>query len=246
MALTPEQIVKLNAFANGTVDCSIPVTPTVIEVRKSDPGCAESCNVAPTQQTVPIDVANANQAQCGILPLYIDMSSTSISGSRQLVLGGCISGGDVTIANEFFGFPTTALLADLDVANVIGGKSANYNPTLFIPWLQCQLENNNMTFNGFTAENLGGAGSLTAFEAFKAQRIATATLEPWSSWGKCESGRNRVVCGPCTDNENIAKFTGFIGVSARAAASLIIPEDLDVVLEFCVYNYEGARNITTC
>lgn len=245
--MTPEEkLAQLNAFANGTVDCKKNVTPTVIEVRHEDAGCEESCNVAPTKQTVPIDVANANQAQCGILPLFIDMSSTTISGSRQLVLGGCISTGDVTLATEFFGFPTTALLADLDVANVIGGKSANFNPTLFIPWLQCQLENNNMTFNGFTAENLGGATALAAFDTFKAQRIATAKLDPWNSWSKCESGRNRVVCGPCTDNENVAKFTGFIGVSARSAASLIIPEDLDVVLEFCVYNYEGARNITNC
>lgn len=244
--LTAEQRAKLDAFANGTVDCSLPRVNQVIEVRQADPGCVESCTVAPTQETRLIDVANANQAQCGVLPIYIDTTNSTISGSRQLVLGGCISGGDVTIATEFFGFPTTALLADLDVANVIGGKSANYNPTLFIPWLQCQIENNNMTFKGFTVENLGGATGLTAFDTFKSQRIATATLEPWSSWGKCESGRNRIVCGPCTDNDNVAQFTGFIGVSARAAASIIIPEDLDVVLEFCVYNYEGARNITTC
>lgn len=244
--LTPEQRAKLDAFANGQVVCDTKPQVQLIQVQASKAGCEESCNVAATQETRAIDVANANQAQCGVLPLYIDTTNSTISGSRQLVLGGCISGGDVTIATEYFGFPTTALLADLDVANVIGGKSANYNPTLFIPWLQCQIENNNMTFNGFTVENLGGAGGLTAFNTFKSQRIATATLEPWSSWGKCESGRNRIVCGPCTDNENIAQFTGFIGVSARAASSMIIPEDLNVVLEFCVYNYEGARNITVC
>lgn len=244
--MTPEQLAKLNAFANGTFECKVPSTPIVVDVRQQDTGCEQSCNVAPTQQTVLIDVANANQAQCGIMSLFIDMTSTTISAARQLTMGGCLRGGDETLGTEFFGFPTTAYIWGLDVANVIGGKSANFNPTLFDDWFQCQLENNNMVFSNITAENLGGATSLDAFNTFKAQSIRTATVNPWDSWGNCQTSRKKILCGPCTDNENIAQFTGLMAVSARAAVSINIPDNLNVVLDFCVTLHEGARNMTVC
>ena len=118
---------------------------------------------------------------------------------------------------------------------------------IYLKRVQCIFENNNWVANGFTAENLGGTGDpTTAFESFKTQRIKTSALRPWDSWSNCESGRNKILCGPCTDNDNIAQFRGFIGFSALSAVSINIPENLDVVLEFCVYSYEGARNLTTC
>lgn len=243
MALTQSQINALNAFASGQIAAGAPQNSIGPIVVQPYPGCPQTGNVGVTQQTVPINVGAANVSQCGAVTLFVDMSSSAFTGSRQFVAGGCISGGDVTIATEMFGFPTTVLLADLDVANVIGPNSANYNPTLFMDWFQCQLENKNMIFSGLTAEN---TGDQTAFDTFKRSNILTSTLEMENTWGNCKSRIKSTICSPCPEDDDTAEWRGMIGLSGSSAMSLIFPNDLVATLTFCVFAYEGARNVTTC
>lgn len=239
--LTAEQQAKLNAMANGTATCERTVSNVqFIQVREGA-DCPETCNIGETQQTVPIDVSKANQAQCGIVTFYIDRSSTSDSGDRQLTLGGCIT--TVELAQEFYSFPSTPLFSESTIEDQIGANEANYAGNVFLPFADCQLENKNMTFSALTAEN---TGDQTAFDTFRRGKIRTASMDMENSWGVCKSSRKSILCGPCENDDTTASWRGFMGISGHSALSINIPAGLEATLTFCVYNYEGARNITVC
>ena len=244
--LTAEKRAELIAFANGTAKCDTPITPTVIEVRRQDPGCAVDCTVSPTPETVLIDAAKANVAQCGIFTVAIDRSSSSdTAGDIQLTIGGCIS--TQAIAEEFYNFPAIPLFSERDIANQLGATEPNYTGAVFSPFLDCLIEGRNVVVKGVTATNVGGAGAAqTAFDTFKRNRIFASTLDIENNWGVCEASRSAIKCNLCTDDDTISGWTGFMGLTSRSAISIRVPNDLVADLEFCVYQIEGARNLTVC
>lgn len=243
--LTPEQRVRLNAFANGTAQCDVPQTPQVIEVRQQAAGCAESCNVGATPETVLIDAAKANVAQCGMFTIAIDRSGTTdIAADVQLTIGGCIT--TQALAEEFYNFPALALFSDRDIANQVGATEPNYAGSVFLPFLDCLVEGRNVVVKGITATNTGGATAQAAFDIFKRNRILASTLDIENNWGVCEANRSAIKCQVCNDDDTVAGWTGFMGLTSRSAISIRIPTDLVADLEICVYQIEGARNLTMC
>lgn len=244
--LTAEQQAKLRAFAAGQVQIGPgQVPPDQVVQIQAYPGCPQNNQVGPTQMSVPVDLSQANQDQCGLVTIYIDRTSTDATGSRLLVIGGCIGEGDSAIAQEFFEFPSTPLLVDEDLDNVIGGNSPNYNPTVFIPWLQCQVENKNMMFSTLLGEDTGSTGG--AFTTFKNQKLLKSSLSMEGDWETCNPKLKGSFCDPCfSDNELHAKWDGFMPVSGANAIALVIPAGFNGNLQFCVFQYENARNMTMC
>lgn len=246
--MTPEQQRALDNFVNGIAP-NIGGNQQNVQVN-SYPGCNQGGGFGPTKYNRAIDISQANKEQCGIYTLYIDASSTSISGNRMLTLGGGFAiASDSSLAIEYGAFPSgTTFLFDVDVANVIGGNSANYNPTVFLPWLDYLFADKHFMFARLDAkDNAGTAASLAAFATFQNNKILKRTIKDEGNWGTVSPQLEGVFCDPCLqDDDTRASWIGRMPVSGHNVTAISITNDLVAILEFCVEQYEVGRNMTLC
>lgn len=246
--LTAKQKADLLAFAAGA-NPQPGINPNLTTVQ-SYQGCAQNTSVGPTQESVPIDPSKANQDQCGIMPLYIDRSATTLSGAKMLTIGGSVSVvSDAALAREYYNFASSVnFLFDEDSANVIGGNQANYSPIIFLPFLDLLVSGRNMIFGRVDSEENGGTvASLAAFATFKAGKVFKRSLVTQGDWEVISPNIIPVLCDPCLQDDNThASWIGNMPVSSQDLVGISIPLGFVGNLQFCVYQYENARNLTMC
>lgn len=203
-----------------------------------------------TQYNRAIDISQANKEQCGMYTLYVDMSSTSITGNRMLTLGGSFSDpSDADLAIEYGDFAAgTTFLFDVDVANVIGGNAANYNPQIWMRWMDLLFIDKHFMFTRLDAkDNAGTAASLAAFATFQNNKVLKRTIQDQGNWGVVAPQLEGVFCDPCLqDDDTRASWIGRMPVSGHDVVAISLTNDLIAILEFCVEQYENARNMTFC
>lgn len=247
--LTAAQQALLDNYANGAA----PVLPgqggAPVTVQPYQ-GCYQGGGMGATQYNKAIDISQANKEQCGIYTLYVDLSSTSISGNKMLTLGGGFAiASDSTLAIEYGNFPSgTGFLFDVDVSNVIGGNQANYNPTVFMPWLDYLFADKHFMFARLDAkDNAGTAASLAAFATFQNNKVLKRTIVDQGNWGTVSPSIEGVFCDPCLqDDDTRASWVGRMPVSGHDVVAISLTNDMIAILEFCVEQYENARNMTIC
>lgn len=247
--MTPQEQADLLGFANQGAQ-TIPGQAQNTTQFNSYPGCPQGGGVGPTQQSVPIDVSQANKEQCGMMTLYIDRSSTTISTTRMLTLGGSVAiPSDAALAREYYDFPSaTTFMFDEDVANVIGGNEANFSPIIFLPFLDLLFIDKHFIFSRMDAKDNGGtAASLAAFVTFSGNTLFKRTLLQHANWGTVAPKIVPVFCDPCLDDDDTRmSWVGYMPVSGHDILGISLPSGLRAVLEFCVNKYENARNMTIC
>jgi hypothetical protein len=246
--MTPEQQRALDAYVNGGAPAVGQNLPGV-QVNPYS-GCNQGGGMGSTQYNRAIDISQANKEQCGIYTLYVDTSSTSISGNQMLTLGGGFGlANNANLAIEYGNFPSgTTFLFDVDVANVIGGKSANHSPLYFIQWLDYLFADKHFLFARLDAkDNAGTAASLAAFATFQNNSILKRTIIDQGNWGVVAPSIEGVFCDPCLqDDDTRASWIGRMPVSGHDVVAISLTNDLIAKLEFCVEQYENARNMTLC
>lgn len=246
--MTPEQQAALDAYVSGSAR-NIYANQQNVQVNPYQ-GCAQNGGMGRTQYNRAIDISQANKEQCGVYVLYVDISSTSISGNQMLTLGGGFGiASNANLAIEYANFPSgTTFLFDVDVANVIGGKSANHNPTYFISWLDYLFADKHFMFARLDAkDNAGTAASLAAFSTFSNNKILKRTIVDQGNWGSVSPELQGVFCDPCLqDDDTRASWVGLMPVSGHDVVAISLTNDLIAILEFCVEQYENSRNMTLC
>lgn len=244
--LTPAQQAELNGFAGGASPVGGVPAGQIVQVQ-SYPGCNQGGGVGPTQQSAVIDVSQANKEQCGMMTLYIDRTSTGATGARMLTLGGSVAiPSDAALAQEYYDFPAaTAFLFDEDIANEIGGNDSNYNPTLFLEFLDLLFIDQHFLFARLDAKDNGSSG--TAFTTFAGNSLFKRTLDVQGNWGTISPKIVPVFCDPCLQNDDTRmSWVGYMPVSGHDLLGISLPAGLKTILEFCVNKYENARNMTLC
>lgn len=242
MALTQAQIDALNAAAAGNVIVPGTQNPTV-QV-DSYPGCNQGGRVGPTDFSKPIDSTKFNTDQCGLVSFYVDTTATSITTARTLVLGGQLGTGRSQVAEDIFGITPAAggFLADLDLADVVGVDSANFNPTDLFDWLQDIFAAHEMIFQRIDIERTAGTTDLTTLG-----KIRKYSLKPEGDWEVCNPKIQQNFCDPCLmDDGSRVSYQGFFPTSALNAWAMNIPTGIALTFEMCVYQYENAKNMTIC
>lgn len=246
--LTPAQQAALDAQVNGAAP--IGQNPTNRYQFESYPGCNQGGGMGATQYNRAIDISQANKEQCGMYTLYVDLSNSSISGSRMLTLGGGWGiASDADLAITYGNFPAgTQFLFDVDAANVIGGKSADTNPTVWVPWSDYLFADKHFLFARLDAQETGGTeASIAAFKIFISNSVLKRTLVDQGNWGIIAPTLKGSFCDPCLQDDNSrASWVGFMPVSGHDTVAISLPNDLVATLEFCVEKYENARNMTLC
>lgn len=246
--LTAAQQALLDAYVNGQAP-NLNAAQQNVQVN-SYAGCNQGGGMGQTQYNRAIDISQANKEQCGMYTLYVDTSSTSISGAKMLVLGGGFAiASDSSLAIEYGKFPSgTAFLFDTDVANVIGGNEANYSPLVFLPWLDYLFADKHFMFARLDAkDNAGTAASLAAFATFQNNKVLKRTIVDQGNWGQVAPQIEGVFCDPCLQDDNTrASWIGRMPVSGHDIVAISLTNDLVAILEFCVEQYENARNMTFC
>lgn len=242
MPLTSQQIADMEAAAAGTIT---PPGTTIPEVIVNPyPGCPQGMSVGATQKSIPQDPSKFNTDQCGLLSFYVDTTNTAITNKTTLVLGGQISTGREQVAEDIFGInvATGGLIADLDFPNVVGVDSANFNPTDLMDWLQDIFAARNFVFQRLDIERTSGDADLTVLG-----KIRKFSLSPEGDWEVCNPKLQQNFCEPCfQDDGSRASYVGFFPVSAVDAVALDIPAGLALTFEWCVFEYENAKNMTKC
>lgn len=240
----------LLAFQNGAVSNIPGVASQAVQVQ-TYPGCNQGTSVGATQESIPIDASQANQNQCGVFVLHVDRTATSLSLTRKLTIGGYFAAvSDAALAREYGDFPsTTNFLFDEDSANIIGGNSANYSPTIFQPWLDYLVGDRHMIFSTLNAKDEGGtATTQAAFTTFSNQKIQKRSILDYADWGSVTPQIEPNLCSPCAtgSTQYVAQWQGFMPVSGHDVIAIDLPLNLQASLEFCVYQYENARQMTIC
>lgn len=242
MALTQAQIDELNAAAAGNV--TVPGTTNPAVTVESYPGCNQGGKVGATDFSKPIDSSKFNTDQCGLVSFYVDTTNSTITTSRTLVLGGQIQTGESQVATDIFGITLApgGLLADLDLDDVVGVDSANFNPTDLFHWLQNIFAAHEIIFQRIDIERTSGTFDLTGLG-----KIRKYSLRPEGDWEVCNPKIQQNFCDPCLmDDGSRVSYQGFFPTSALNAWAMNIPAGAALTFEMCVYKYENAKNMTTC
>lgn len=240
--LSQAQIAQLDAAAAGAIQLPGGNTPGVVV--ESYPGCNQGGGVGPTDPSRPIDPSKFNTDQCGLVSFYIDTTNTTIASKRTLMLGGQVGTGESQVATDIYGVTLAAggLLADLDVADVVGVDSANFNPTDLMDWIQDIFASRNFVFQRIDIERTAGTTDLTTLG-----KIRKYSLSPEGDWEISNPKIQQNFCDPCLmDDGSRASYQGFFPVSAVDAFTLDIPTGIAITLEMCVFSYENAKNMTKC
>ncbi len=247
--LTAEQRARLIAQQNGTYTNPNTLPPAQRMEFTSYPGCPQNNGWGQTQESVLIDPSQANLNQCGLTNIFIDRSSSSLSGTRRLVIGGGIMEGDNAIVENVFDFPSTpALFADEDASTIGIEDGVLMDAGVFTSWLNDFLKGNNIVFGRMDAESLlTTAAGLAAFATFKASTIQKRTVEIQGNWDTINPKISPVFCDPCLQDDGThASWIGNMPLSARDLIALTIPAGLSARLDFCVDKYENSKNMTVC
>lgn len=243
--MTEQERAALVNFANGNVQA--PATNPNLTTVQNYQGCDQGNRVGATQPSVPIDVSQANKEQCGMMTIFIDRTSTSLSSTRMLTLGGSVAiPSDAALAREYYDFPsTTAFMFDEDASSIIGGNEANYNPIVFLPFLDLLFIDQHFIFARMDAKDTGSTG--TAFTTFIGNPILKRTLDQQGNWGVTAPKIQPTFCDPCLqDNDTRMSWVGYMPVSGHDLVAIALPTGLKATLEWCVSKYENARNMTIC
>lgn len=249
--LTAAQRAALVSYSQGAVSQIPGVATTAVQVQNY-PGCNQGIAVGPTQESVPIDASQANQNQCGIFVLHIDRTATTISGTRKFTIGGYFAQvSDAALAREYGDFPsTTNFMFDEDNATEIGGNSANFSPLIFMPWLDLLVGDRHMIFSTLNAKDEGGTSATqTAFTTFSNQKLQKRSIQDQADWGVIAPNIEPNLCAPCVTgsaSSYTAQWQGFMPVSGHDVLAIDIPINFKGTLEWCVYQYENARQMTIC
>lgn len=240
--MTQAQIAALDAAAAGNI--SVPGTNLPGVEVNSYAGCNQGGGVGATDPSRPIDPSKFNTDQCGLVSFYVDLTPTTVTTKKTLVLGGQIATGEEQVATDIYGIVVAAggLLADTDIANLVGVDSANFNPTDLFHWLQDIFAAHNMVFQRIDIERTAGTIDLTTLG-----KIRKFSLSPEGDWEVCNPKIQQNFCDPCLmDDGSRVSYQGFFPVSALDAFALDIPAGIAITMEMCVFSYENSRNMTKC
>lgn len=243
--MTEAERAALLNFAAGNVQPA-PANQNLTTVQNYQ-GCDQGNRVGATQPSVPIDVSQANKEQCGMMTIYIDRTATTLSSTRMLTLGGSVAiPSDAALAREYYDFPSsTAFMFDEDASNIIGGNDSNYNPIVFLPFLDLLFIDQHFIFARMDAKDNGSTG--TAFDTFAGNPIFKRTLDIQGNWGTTSPKIQPVFCDPCLQDDGTRmSWVGFMPVSGHDLLGIALPTGLKVITEWCVSKYENARNMTVC
>ncbi len=248
--MTPQQIAVLEASANGTLSSSFsPGAPDNSQNQNNGyietyPGCNQNGAVGATKYSRAIDSSKFNTDQCGLVSFYVDTTNTTIATARTLVLGGNIKTGAAQVATDIYGISLAAggLIADLDVDDVVGVDSANFNPTDLMDFIQDVFSTRTFIFQRIDIERTSGTADLTSLGKFRKY-----SLSPEGDWEISNPKIQQNFCDPCLmDDGSRVSYKGFFPVSGLDAIALNIPIGVALTLEMCVFEYENAKNLTLC
>lgn len=240
--MTAQDIAELEAAAQGNV--TVPGTNLPTEVIQNYPGCNQNGSVGATSPSRPLDLSKFNTDQCGLMSFYVDLSKSNTTNNYTLVFGGEIGTGRQQVATDIYEINLAAggLLANLDVADVVGVNAADFNPTDLFDWLQDTFSGHHMLFQRLDILRTSGTVDMTSLG-----KIRKYSLSPEGDWSVCNPKLQQNFCDPCLDDSGSrVSYQGFLPVGTVDAIAMDLPTDLVATFEFCVYRYENARNMTKC